>query len=651
MKWLFPGFLAGTIVLALPVALHFLRSRKKSVFHFPSLQFLSASAVRDTRRNRLQRWLTLALRVLIIALIAAAFARPFWSSNLAESRNALIIAVDNSMSMQAKGRWEQAQREALKQIAALKPGDHAGLLLVNPSPSWLVPLTDDLASVRTALQQTKPGFEMTRYDAALKVAGETLAAFAAGSKTIFWMADEQKIGWVRNSFSDRLSPGIKIVFNPISPRPERQATILSTRWVPSAVPPCIEAVIQLFEPDKGRRRLAVRVGSKVLAEQDVTLEKGAPANVRIPVKLPEGKMPDWVSVSLDDDDLPSGGKSWLALESENSIPVLFPKKASGPDFLAHALLAIKKMKESSVEAMPPPTGDWPLRSVAIVQGQEYFMGPKGAQLDRFIAKGGALWIFLEGSPQENRWFKDHGLDVTERPAIGSPWHLCDWDPVHPILAPFAEDGWLPLMEIEFQRGFNLQGDKLSSIAKWPDGSTAIGTVNINGHPVFLCGFPLDRAATDWLLRPSFVPFLHQTVRWLTRESHTKTDWHVGDRIPVTSGTWRTVDSPRPEPDKKVDGSVRPTAPGIYEFSNSEAHQIYAVNIPPGESDLTPWPDLKQLEGLAGNAESEKSAASPIPQVLLSDEVAESQQHLWWWLLAICGVGIFAELALANKTTI
>ena len=133
MNCLFPGFLAGTLFLALPVALHFLRSRQKTVIYFPSLQFLVPSAVRDTRRNQLQRWLTLALRALIIALIAAAFARPFRNSNLAGSRNALIIAVDNSMSMHASGRWGQARREAFQQLSALKPGDQAGLLLINPS--------------------------------------------------------------------------------------------------------------------------------------------------------------------------------------------------------------------------------------------------------------------------------------------------------------------------------------------------------------------------------------------------------------------------------------------------------------------------------------------------------------------------------------
>ena len=152
MNWLFPGFLAGAALIGLPVLLHLLRRKPRNVARFPSLRFLGESALRDTRRNQLRRWLTLLLRCLAIALLCAAFARPFWGKSPSVTRHALVIALDNSMSQQARGRWDDAQRWALGQLDELTPGDQAALLIMQPEPVWLVPMTDDLTRVHSGLR-------------------------------------------------------------------------------------------------------------------------------------------------------------------------------------------------------------------------------------------------------------------------------------------------------------------------------------------------------------------------------------------------------------------------------------------------------------------------------------------------------------------
>jgi hypothetical protein len=179
---------------------------------------------------------------------------------------------------------------------------------------------------------------------------------------------------------------------------------------------------------------------------------------------------------------------------------------------------------------------------------------------------------------------------------------------------------------------------------------AIVEWNSGGHRMFLCGFPLDRSATNWFVQPSFVPFVHQTARWLAAAANARNDWHVGDTIPVpaSGGTWRAVDPPVASPEKKVAGSVRPDAPGLYEFSGNGERRLVAVNVPPGESDLAPWPDKDQLVALESKGEVQANAAVNA-RVPLSDELAESQQRLWWWVLAFCCTAMLAELALANRT--
>jgi hypothetical protein len=112
-----------------------------------------------------------------------------------------------------------------------------------------------------------------------------------------------------------------------------------------------------------------------------------------------------------------------------------------------------------------------------------------------------------------------------------------------------------------------------------------------------------------------------------------------------------LDSPLPEPERQVSGSVRPTAPGLFEFSAGMEKRIFAVNTPPAESDLTPLPDASPLALLESKAGIDRQFAARSDALKLSNEAAEAQQRLWWWLLAVCAAALLAELALANRTAL
>ena len=658
MNWLFPGFLAGGLLVGLPILLHFLRSKPKTVVRFPSLRFLGETAIRDTRRHRLRRWLTLALRTLVIGLLAGAFARPFFKNEAAARGTVMVIAVDNSMSMQAAGRWETARRWALAQLDTLQPGDTAGLLLMNPAPAWALPLTDDLFRVRATLAALPPGFETTRYAGTLRVAGDALAAHPARSKTLVWMADEQRLGWLGRAFDDPLPAGVKIRFAEVAPAPARQAAITALRWSPGpAGEPGVEATVRLFAPARDTRHLVVSLpGGATSAPKEITLETGTDGRVRLPLDfLPPGTVVDGVRmVMTESDDLPADDTAYLAAAPRTATAVLCSPPASGTNFLAHALDSTRKLpNETPLSAVPLPAAEWPVNAVAVLNGPEAFTPPQLARLDQFAAAGSALWVFVDGSAAQADWLQKRGVHVTAWPDEGKTQHLQDWDSEHPGLAAFSDGGLLPLMDVGFEQGFRLAGENLTAIANWSDGSAAIAEWSANGQRIFLCGFPLTREATDWPLRPSFVPFVHQSVRWLASLSSSRRDWRVGDTIPLPAsglGTWHAVEAARPQADRQVNGSVRPSVPGLYAFRAGSTTQFFAVNPPADESDLSPWPDPSRFAALES-----KEVVAPtndrthFANLNLSDEVAESHQRLWWWLLAVCGFGILAELALANRT--
>jgi hypothetical protein len=644
MNWLFPGFLAGASLIALPVILHFLRRRQTAIVRFPSLRFLGETAMRDTRRHQLLRWLTLLLRCLAIALIVGAFARPFWMSAAASHRQLMVVAVDNSMSMQTAGRWENQQAWAFKQLDELSPGDQAAVLVMNPAPVWTVPLSDDLDRVRAALKNLRPGYEKTRYAGALKMAGATLELHPGATKTLVWMADEQRAGWRGVDFAQTLPPGMKIRFAESAPEPGHQAAITSLQW--SLDKPGLVANVRLFAPLQDRRRITVSAGGRSLAEQTVTLRAGD-NKILLPFSPPENA--DGFRVAMDADDLPADDTAWIVPQKSAADTVLLDAVAD-TDFLAHALRSTEKLGTAALKPEPLPEKNWPADSVVILRGDDAFRPPQLEQLDRFFDAGGALCVFLDGSAGQLGWLEKHGIAATVRKTSEDAWHLQDWDPDHPVLAAFAGQSLLPLLSVEFHRGFNLAGSQLAPVADWPDGKMALAEWSDGGHRLLLAGFPMNRAATDWPTQPSFVPFVHQTVRWLGSFEEKRDDWRVGDTIslPATNGTWRVLDGPAMRQARSAGGSIRPDAPGLYEFAGGGARRIFAVNTPVEESDLAPWPKPEQFASLESKNLPERAgrhvAAAPI-----SSEAAENQQRLWWWLLAGCGLVILAELALANRT--
>jgi len=647
MNWLFPGFLAGAALIGLPVVLHWLRRKPRDIVRFPTLRFLGESSSRDMRRSQILRWLTLLLRCLAIALVCLAFARPFWGKAPSATRRALVIALDNSMSQQAGGRWEDTQRWGLAQLEELSPGDQAALLVMEPEPAWLVPMTDDLARVRAVLNAARPGYDKTRYAQPLRLAADALAKTSAGTKTIAWAADEQRAGWRGTDLAEKLPAGISFRFMGIASAPHRQAAIISAHQS-ATVKDTLDVVVRQFLPTApDQRQLTVRAGDHVLVTQNVELRPGD-NKLGVSCNWPAGE--PGLRVSLDADDLPADDSAWIAATTTATNRVLLDA-APDTDFLAHALRSTQKLPGAGLEPATLPDHAWPADSAVVLRNDASFHDPALARLNQFCDASGALWIFVEGGAAQKEWLQRQGVHVTARPAADEPWHLRDWDIDHPALAAFVGQSLLPLLEVEFYHGFDLSGDTLTPVANWPDGKMAIAEFNNGGHRWLLAGFPPDRAATDWPAQPSFVPFVHCAARWLGAFKDVHTDWRVGDTIPLSdnTGVWRTLEAPAPQKDLAVAGSVRPAMPGLYEFSGAGGKKLFAVNTPAEESDLSPWPNPDQLAALEAPPSATPSAHYAAA-TSAAWAAAENRQRLWWWLLAMGGCAMLSELALANRTS-
>src|SRR5262249_31314223 len=146
MGFFTPWFLAGVAAVGLPVWLHLLKKHKTTPLPFSSLMFFQQHTQSSIKHRRLRYLLLFALRTLLLILIVLAFAHPYIEQRILpteRSNEVTVLAIDNSLSMQAGGRLADAKRQAKSVVGGLRPGQRAQVLAFGDRVQVMSEVTDD----------------------------------------------------------------------------------------------------------------------------------------------------------------------------------------------------------------------------------------------------------------------------------------------------------------------------------------------------------------------------------------------------------------------------------------------------------------------------------------------------------------------------
>ena len=111
------------------------------------MQFLMAAIRKNQRRVRIEQWLLLAVRTLLVMLVVAAMAKPFLESFgnvIAGRRTHRVLILDGSLSMgytsADKSRFDLARDVATRLVKDSRQGDAVSLILMGCRPGWSSPI-------------------------------------------------------------------------------------------------------------------------------------------------------------------------------------------------------------------------------------------------------------------------------------------------------------------------------------------------------------------------------------------------------------------------------------------------------------------------------------------------------------------------------
>ncbi|GAA4277437.1 vWA domain-containing protein [Aquimarina mytili] len=189
MQFKHPEFLYALFALIIPILVHLFQLRKFQKVAFTNVQFLKAVTIQTRKSSKLKKWLTLLARLLALAAIIIAFSQPFLASDeIVGKKSEIVIYLDNSFSMQAKGSKGPLLKRAVQEILSDIPEEETISLFTNTETFTKITKKD----IQNELLQLDYSSNQLPYNAAYLKAKQLLSKSPETIKRIIMVSDFQQ---------------------------------------------------------------------------------------------------------------------------------------------------------------------------------------------------------------------------------------------------------------------------------------------------------------------------------------------------------------------------------------------------------------------------------------------------------------------------
>ncbi|MHC4606308.1 MAG: BatA domain-containing protein, partial [Planctomycetota bacterium] len=234
MEFLNPGLLWFSIGGSVPVIIHLLHRQRFRRIRWAAMEFLLRALKKTQRRMRLENLILLALRILIMIVLAMAIAKPFFKEPpigaLAETETLYVLVIDNSYSM----GFKKVQRTSLDvaKVAAkefvqkrrISEGDRIAVTLMSEYPGVLVHPTNKKDQVEKSIADIRLSDYGTNIYRTLMGLEPLLGRPAPFRKEVYIVTDLQRIAW--EPPTEREAKSLKDLLKRISNRKQTKFFLL-----------------------------------------------------------------------------------------------------------------------------------------------------------------------------------------------------------------------------------------------------------------------------------------------------------------------------------------------------------------------------------------------------------------------------------------
>ena len=666
MNFLAPLFLLGGLALVGPVIFHLIRRRTRERTAFSSLMFLLPTPPRLSKRSRLEHFLLLLLRCLALALLAFAFARPFFKEtplidSSAAAPKRIVVLVDVSASMRRAGLWAAARERVDAVVRRVAPGDEVALMSFDRETKTLVSFDewnhasagDRAALVSGRLGPVTPGWAGTHLGSALITAAESLAETdgkrAPGPRQIVLVSDLQTGSRLDTLQAYEWPKGVQLFVEPVKARSTTNAGLQLVADSADA-PRTADAVVRVRVSNSAdAQREQFQIGwATAGAPADFV---GAPMQVYVPpgqsrvtaVPVPKNSTGlDRIVLHGDDEDFDNTvyvippqpqhvNVLWIGSDAQDDpkSPLFFLQRA----FADTPRLVVKVVAQGLSAPLLPDV----VNRAAVIFIADSLL-PAQANALRDVALAGGTIVFAPRSAASASTLATllgrESVALAEvKPDNYAMFAEIDFR--HALFAPFADPKFNDFTKIHFWKYRKLDAAAVPEarvVAKFDSGDPALVEIPTGKGRVLalLSGWQPDDS--QLAVSSKFVPLLYSLLELSGAVSSAPTQWFVGDVLPAAAG------------------AAVATKPGIVEFVDGGRASRLAVNLDGNESRTAPLSsdELERL-GVPVAQPAEIAAKPATTTALLQASEAENRQKLWRWFIAAALAVLLLETALAGWT--
>lgn len=659
-----PWFLAGALAVGVPLYLHLLRRHTSTPQQFSSLMFVEPRTQSSIRHRRLRYLALLTLRLLVLLLLVLAFANPYIkrATVSASGERLLVIAVDNSLSMRAGSRLDDAKREALSLLASRNPAQRTQILAFGSQVQVMTQPIIDPAGLRNAVEAIQPGDSRGSFGA-LAGALRSIAQTVQTPIELHVFSDMQRTN-MPPSFSEMAMPAnVSLVLHPVAKAAVANWTVESVNaptqvWNPKKAH--VEAVVAGFGTAAATRTVSLVVNGKTLA----TKQASVPANGRASVEFDSLDVPYGFSrcaVKIDSADaMPADDQYMFSVRRSDPQRVLFVHESndSRSPLYFGAALGSSAQSAFNMETVPGSQvqGTDPTKYAFVVISDSSLS--EGAQnvLMRYVRAGGNLLIAAGTTMARLSTVPVFGNTITgshyySRDGAGFA-SVSDTDTSY---APVGKaDQW---GGVKFYYAVAIDPNGAHVIAHLTDQTPLVLEKQIGEGRVVVFASGFDNLTNDLPLHPMFVPFVQETAGDLSglqqREGMALVDSYMQLRTAKEQAVSVDVTDPEGKHPLSIQQaakaqSIQLTEAGFYEVRLANGRQdMVGVNADRRESDLTPMADDVMSLWTGKSPNGTQSAASGASSA--DDSAPEKTPYsvAWYVLLALAAVAL-AESVLASR---